>query len=163
MKVLTVEYLRGGGTLAELESRYGVTAKRHSEFPNLVMLKYNQLIAPMHEPITQECRGLILDEADDWRVVSFPYRKFFNHGEPNAAPIDWGTARVYEKLDGSLMTLYPYRGQWRVASSGTPDAGGPAHDGGINFSRLFWNTACASRHSDARQLRRVITRGLARP
>ena len=36
-------------------------------------------------------------------------------------PIDWGTARVYEKLDGSLMTLYRYGGAWQVASSGLPD------------------------------------------
>jgi hypothetical protein len=32
--------------------------------------------------------------------------------------------RVYEKLDGSLMTLYWFEGQWRVASNKLPAAGG---------------------------------------
>ena len=29
----------------------------------------------------------------------------------NSAAVDWATARVYDKLDGSLMTLYHYRGE----------------------------------------------------
>ena len=36
------------------------------------------------------------------------YVKFFNHGESNADIIDWKTARVYEKLDGSIITMYWY-------------------------------------------------------
>jgi hypothetical protein len=92
----------------------------------------------MHEPVVHECRGLILDEADAWRVVSYPFRKFFNYGEPHAAPIDWPTARVYEKLDGSLMTLYPYRGAWHVASNGLPDAGGHVYAHDFSFAELFW-------------------------
>src|SRR5688572_22229350 len=91
----------------------------------------------MHEPVVQECRGLIVDEAEAWRVVCRAYDKFFNVGEPNAAAIDWATARVYDKLDGSLMTLYGYRGKWHVASSGLPDAAGVAHDSGVTFADLF--------------------------
>src|SRR4051794_21524704 len=133
-------YLRSGGSLAELESRYAIAAKRHVRFPNLVMLKYSQINSPMAEPIVQDCRGIILDEADDWRVVSYPYRKFFNHGEPNAAAIDWPSARVFDKLDGSLMTLYRYAEKWQVASSGLPDADGPVFGHGLSFARLFWQT-----------------------
>src|SRR4051812_551578 len=91
-------YLRSGGTLETLARDYAVTARRHGRFPNLVQLKYSQINSPMHEPIVQDCRGIILDEANNWAIASFPYRKFFNHGEPNAAAIDWGTARVYDKL-----------------------------------------------------------------
>jgi tRNA splicing ligase len=53
--------------------------------------------------VVQECRGLILDESANWRIVAFPYTKFFNYGEEHAASIDWSTACVQEKLDGSLM------------------------------------------------------------
>lgn len=60
----------------------------------------------MKEPIVQECRGLILDEAEGWRVVCMPYKKFFNFGEDCCADIDWSTAKVQEKLDGSLISLY---------------------------------------------------------
>jgi hypothetical protein len=94
----------------------------------------------MAEPIVQQCRGIILDESAGWAVASYPFDKFFNYGEPNAAEIDWTSASVLEKLDGSLMTLYWYPDQWRVASSGTPDASGPAHDSGITFADLFWKT-----------------------
>jgi hypothetical protein len=94
----------------------------------------------MHEPVVRECRGLIVDEADGWRVVCRAYDKFFNASEPNAPAIDWATAVVYDKLDGSLMTLYAYRGEWQVASSGLPDAAGVAHDSGMTFADLFWRT-----------------------
>ena len=139
MTLQTVQFIRDFG-LTTLVERFGITVKPHPRFPNLVFLKYNQIDSPMHESIVQECRGLILDASDDWRVVSYPFRKFFNHGEPNAVAVDWSTARVYEKLDGSLMTLYPYRGEWHVASNGTPDAGGEVFGHGFTFAELFWKT-----------------------
>ncbi len=117
-------FLRQHG-LAALCEKFTLKAVRHAQFPNLVLLKYNQIFSPMSEPIVQECRGLIVDESRDFDVVSHPFHKFFNAGEPNAAPLDWKGARVFEKLDGSLMSLYFYEGAWQVASSGTPDASGP--------------------------------------
>jgi hypothetical protein len=140
MATNVIDFLRRHG-LEELCERYKVTARRHGKFPNLVQLKYSQIESPMGDPIVQECRGLILDESADWAVVAYPFRKFFNYGEGHAAPIDWGTATVCEKLDGSLMTLYPYNGEWEVASSGLPDAAGPvgASYGGT-FNALFWET-----------------------
>src|SRR5580765_6056887 len=135
----TQEYLRANG-LAALCAEYKISARRHREFQNLVLLKYSQIESPMSEPIVQQCRGLIVDEADAWRIVSRAYDKFFNHGEPNAANIDWATARVEEKLDGSLMMLYHFAGQWRVASSGLPDAAGMVDSSSISFADLFWQT-----------------------
>jgi hypothetical protein len=135
----TRDFLQSHG-LDELCSRFAIAARRHRAHPDLVQLKYSQIESPMAEPIVQECRGLIVDEADGWRIVCRAYDKFFNHGEPNVAAIDWTTARVYEKLDGSLMTLYAYRGAWHVASSALPDAAGPAHAAGITFAELFRRT-----------------------
>ena len=87
----------------------------------------------------QQCRGLIVDEADDWAIVSHPFDKFFNAGEAGASEIDWHSARVYEKLDGSLMSLYFYDGAWQVASSGVPDAGGPfGTRSGFTMAQGFW-------------------------
>lgn len=70
-------------------------------------------------------------------MVAFPYLKFFNYGEETAAPIDWSTAKVYDKVDGSLATLYHYKGEWHVASSGTPDASG-SMPGSPSFAEIFW-------------------------
>ena len=122
----------------EMTAKYGVAVKRHPKYPNLVLFKYSQIESPMGEKIVQECRGIILDESKNWSVVSYPYNKFFNHGEGHAAPIDWASARVFEKVDGSLMTLYWYDNQWQVASSGSPDAGGEVYGTNISFKDLFW-------------------------
>lgn len=133
-------YLRSGGTFESLLSLYAIKAKRHPLHPSLVLLKYDQIASPFAEEIVRECRGIILDESDDWRIVSRAFDKFFNHGEGHAAPIDWTTACVQEKCDGSLAVLYPYAGEWHVATSGTPDAGGEVNGYGITFRELFWRT-----------------------
>lgn len=110
-----------------------------SEDDELVSLKYNQIESPMHEPIVQECRGMVVEVASGV-ILSHPYNKFWNHGEQLAASIDWPTARVLEKLDGSLMTLYWHGGAWQVASSGHPTAGGSYNDQDCTFRDAFWET-----------------------
>jgi hypothetical protein len=45
-------------------------------------------------------------ELDTWKVMSLAFKKFFNSEEGNAHKIDWNTAKVLEKLDGSLIQVY---------------------------------------------------------
>lgn len=130
-----------------LKTKYGIDAKWSVDCPGLVLFKYDQIESPMAVRIVQECRGLILDSVNDWEVVAFPFTKFFNHGEGHAAPIDWKTARVQEKLDGSLMTLYWFDNDWHVASSGNPDAAGKINDFNITFKDLFWDTWAAENYT----------------
>jgi hypothetical protein len=137
---LVCEYLRSGGRLASLLADYSIISKRHRSIDRLVLLKYNQIASPLHVPIVRECRGIILDESDNWRVVGRGFDKFFNLGEPHADPIDWSTARVQEKKDGSLCCLYEYGGVWRVSTTGTPDAGGDVNGSGMIFADYFWST-----------------------
>lgn len=137
-ELLPQAFLLNGGSLAQLAERYAIKHQRHAKYQNLVQLKYDQINSPMGEPLVQQCRGLILDEANDWHIVARPFDKFFNYGEGHAKPIDWSTARVQEKLDGSLMILYHYDGQWHVASSGMPDARGEVNGCSFTFSDLFW-------------------------
>ncbi len=132
------DYLRTHG-LEKLAEVYSIKATKHQQYPHLVCLKYSQLDSPMGAKIVQQCRGIILDQANDWQLVSYPYDKFFNHGEGHAAPVDWSSAQVYDKLDGSLMTLYFYDGEWRVQSSGTPDGAGEVSGFGMSFAQLFWS------------------------
>ena len=132
-------YLKTEG-LDALQAAFGIKIRRHGLLENLVCFKYSQYESPMDERVVQQCRGIILDESNDWAVVSYPYDKFFNYGEANAAAIDWDSARVQDKLDGSLMTLYFYDGQWQVQSSGTPDASGEVSGYKMTFANLFWDT-----------------------
>jgi len=125
-------------TPEQVTEKYSVVTRRHETYPNLVLFKYSMIDSPLDDPLVQECRGIILDEDNDWNVVSYPYNKFFNHGEDKAAEINWDTAKVFEKVDGSLMTLYFWDGEWRVASSGSPDASGEVYGTGLIFRDLFW-------------------------
>ena len=141
-KMLHVQkFLRDGGSLETLTGKeFNLFVRRSTTSPNLVLLKYNQVESPLSNPLVQECRGLILDEADNWRVVCFPFKKFFNLGESNAAQIDWASARVQEKLDGTLCNMHFYQGTWRVSTSGSPDACGEVQGSPQTFAKLFWDT-----------------------
>ena len=145
MELNVISFLREH-SLIDLEKKYGIKAKRGKINNNLVLLKYDQLNSPTSHPIVLECRGLILDESDDWRIISFPYKRFANYGEGWAAEIDWETARTYEKLDGSLMTMYYYNG-WQVASSGVPDASGELMGTTTTFQDLFFKVWAELKYS----------------
>jgi hypothetical protein len=114
---------------------------------DLASLKYNQIESPMHDPIVQECRGMVV-HVPTGKILAHPYNKFWNYGEALAAVIDWDTARVLEKLDGSLMILYwdPSAEKWAAASSGTPRGSGTfGNNEGETFGAAFWRTFDALR------------------
>ncbi len=125
---------RGASWLEDLAAEFKVDANRDGD---LVSLKYNQIESPMFSPLVQECRGMVVDTSTG-RILCHPYNKFWNLGEHLAAPIDWSTARVQDKLDGSLMLLYEHGGFWHVASSGTPRAGGRYGKEELLFRDRFW-------------------------
>lgn len=135
-------FLRTIGSVLDLQKRYNINVKLHDSYPQLHLFKYDQRKSPFNEPIVRECRGIILDADNDWAIVCRPYDKFFNYEEPEAHDIDWSTARCYEKLDGSLMTLYHYDDKWHVSSSGVPDASGnlppTVYKSDMTFRDLFW-------------------------
>lgn len=93
-----------------------------SYYEKLVMFKYNQLTADFSIPLVREARGIILERKPPYCVVCWPFEKFFNYGEEHAARIDWSTASVQEKIDGSLMKCYFWDGEWRLATNGTINA-----------------------------------------
>lgn len=145
MALLIQDFLRSYGAdhqkaFGKLKTDYGIEPKQSVVYPELFLFKYDQIESPMGSPLVQECRGLILNSQKDWEIVAYPFNKFFNYGEGHAAEIDWSTARVQEKVDGSLMILYWYNDQWNVASSGNPDAAGEVNGFGFTFNELFWKT-----------------------
>ena len=136
-KLHAVSLLRGGLRLEDLCERHKLSSRKHPDH-NLVQLSYDQIHSDLAHPLTRECRGLILEKGS-WRVVALPFTKFFNAGEANASEFDWSTAKVYEKVDGSLMNLYYYGGSWHVASMKQPAAdGGVPFMQGTSFADAFW-------------------------
>jgi T4 RnlA family RNA ligase len=65
---------------------------------------------------TLHCRGLVLDA--DYQPIARPLPKFFNLSE-HQGTLPAGVPEIYEKLDGSLIILFYYQGQWEVASRGS--------------------------------------------
>ena len=86
-----------------------------------VMFKYNQLSSDFSNPVVREARGIIFRE-DNWKCVRRAFDKFFNYGEPNAAEIDWNTAKVQTKIDGSLVSAWFNDKKWHYSTNGTIDA-----------------------------------------
>ncbi len=114
------------------------------EYDNKILLKYDQLSSPtlMGLPEMQDCRGLILEKGT-WKVMSLAFRKFFNAEEGNAAKIDWNTANVLEKLDGTLIQVYWdwHANKWFAGTTGTAEGEGEVNNkNGTTFNDLFWDT-----------------------
>ena len=114
-KVETVQtYFRQGGTIDGFLELCGVKAKTDGE---LLILDYDMLKAKWDMPQPWVCRGLILD-AKTYDVVAFGLPKFWNAGETAAATIDWSSASVFEKLDGTMVQRFwhPYRQTWAYST-----------------------------------------------
>ena len=85
--------------------------------------KLGQTVFSTNKDLLMECRGVILDEMNDYKPVCIPFFKFFNYGEKYADNIDWNYTLVEEKVDGSLIKFWIGRdGDLRVSTNGTIDA-----------------------------------------
>ena len=102
-----------------LQSGYGLKIRRDGVYA-LFLYSYDSDFA---DPLVQEARGIIID-TESLEVVCWPFRKFGNYTESYADPIDWGTAQVQEKVDGSIMKLWysERRGRWIFSTNGVIDA-----------------------------------------
>ena len=91
---------------------------------NYYLFKYNQLESDMSLPLCQACRGIIVQKglSGQWGIVCYPFDKFFNYGEPNAAEIDWCSAFVNEKIDGSLIKFWHNYEGWHLSTNNSIDA-----------------------------------------
>jgi hypothetical protein len=113
---------------------------KSKDYPHKVLIKYNQIDSDMFLTEVQESRGIIL-EKDTWNIMSMSFMKFFNSAEGHAAKIDWDSASILEKLDGSLITLYYdwALDKWCAATTGTAEAEGEVNNKmGTTFSDLFF-------------------------
>ncbi len=121
MKVL--DYLnplaaQGGNeyALSKLTEEFGIKVKYDEKY-DLYLLNYCQITSPKTHEIVKECRSLVLEASDlcyGFWVVSRSFDRFFNHGELQSEvdnqPLQEMVA--HEKLDGSLVTVFFYKGEW---------------------------------------------------
>lgn len=86
-----------------------------------VMFSYDQLESDFNLRIVREARGIIFENGKWENPVCWAFDKFGNYGESYAPEIDWETAIVTEKIDGSLIKVW-WDGRWYVSTNGTIDA-----------------------------------------
>ena len=135
---LVVDYLRTH-SFAQLNEEYGIKASaKPGEY--MFSLNYDQIESKACQ-IVNECRGLILategkplqegqitgsDPVGETYVMARPFDRFFNHGDVNAAPVNFDDPNTifFEKLDGTLCILYfnPELDEWHVATRAVPMA-----------------------------------------
>jgi hypothetical protein len=86
-----------------------------------IIFNYDQLRSDFNNPIVQEARGIIFKKGQWENPVCWAFNKFGNYGEGWVKDIDWDTAFVSEKVDGSLMKVW-WDNEWKISTNGTIDA-----------------------------------------
>ncbi len=94
-----------------------------NEDKDYMLLKYNQIDSDFNQEICKECRGLIINKHIH-TPVALSFYKFFNIEESFAVNIDWSTAQVQEKIDGSKILIWfdDINENWRISTSGCLNA-----------------------------------------
>ena len=86
-----------------------------------VIFNYDQIRSDFNNPIVREARGIIFRKGKWEYPVCWAFNKFGNYGESYVPDIDWNTAFVSEKVDGSLIKVW-WDGDWNISTNGTIDA-----------------------------------------
>jgi RNA ligase len=108
--------------LSEQVAEGYVNVRFHNKFPSLAIYCYSKSATLDYEwnEITCKCRGLIVDTST-MDIIARPFEKFFNVGEAMGITREQFPDRfpkITDKLDGNLITLYPWQGRWLAASKG---------------------------------------------
>lgn len=106
-----------------------------------VLFKYQQFISDMSLRLCQEARGAIFRRINDKFVpISIAMYKFFNATEQysDLHELNWKTATISEKVDGSLMRLAydKFDNNWLLSSNGTIYARN-VNVANTNFEEIF--------------------------
>ncbi len=163
--LLVQEYLLNH-SFGDLAHEHGVYAS-FSKSGHKFSLNYDQIEAKETDPLAQECRGLILSLEDGsvigvssnnythqallvdrngivpgkTKILAYPMKRFFNHGQGCAAEINWSDYRlvVLEKMDGTLCIVYfdKFIDKWCVATRSVPEADLIMDNGIFTFRTLF--------------------------
>lgn len=117
--MILIDFIKNNENWREIlsGSPYNIAIKEKNGY---ALFKYNQLESDMSNPLVQTCRGIIID-LEELRVVCYPFLKFFNVQEPNAAKLE-GEIKAEEKVDGNLVKIWQHNGNINVSTNGMIDA-----------------------------------------
>lgn len=104
--------------------------------PPYYTLKYDMIDSDFNYEEVWDARGLVIrHNGEKYIPISFGLRKFFNATEKWASPIDWTTAQVQAKIDGSNIRFAfdPIAQHWLCSTMGNPDAKDAPITGNFTF------------------------------
>ena len=126
------EFIALNGVMALADAPLNIKVREYPE-AGYFMLNYDQIESPKSDPISMECRSLIVDK--DGNVISRSFDRFYNLGEcPEFyADFDISRAVVATKYDGSLIKVYwsPATNRWEISTRSQAFGEGPHAVGGI--------------------------------
>lgn len=142
MLPLVIQYLQTH-SLDNLLQEHGVNHRWDTDHTK-ICLNYDMLLYKPGDKLAEECRGLIIRPYNkfsgqsntivgDCGVIAWPMNKFYNQGETHAASIDLSTMLLYEKLDGTMISLYwdELKNNWCISTRGVPEADIPIRLGDL--------------------------------
>lgn len=105
--------------LEKYEEEGWLMSHKHKTLP-LIIWNYTQFTQyeAKWDDITLNCRGLVTDT--EGNIIAKGFKKFFNYEEKKTIiPENGNMCMVYDKLDGSYIQLFFYRGTWIINSKGS--------------------------------------------
>jgi hypothetical protein len=111
MKLAVEKFIESHESWAELLSKppFSLRVRENPDIPDEWLFSYSMIDSDFYDEVVRDCRGLILHidpKTRETRRVCYAFRKFANYGEGYADKIDWNTASVYSKIDGSLIRAF---------------------------------------------------------
>lgn len=94
-----------------LKVDFGIKSSSWDLDQNLVVLNYDQIESSKYKdhPVVKLCRSLVvrfISAEQGWKIESRSFDRFFNYGETECSSIDITDCEVYEKVDGSLVSVW---------------------------------------------------------
>ena len=128
--------------LDNLKAEFGIKHSNNPNYPYLFVLNYSQIDSPKLHDYTKECRSLVVEYStleERFRVVSRSFDRFFNLHETDKT-CDIPSCVAYEKIDGSLVSVFYYKGEWlyRTKSMIMPEL--EINDTGLLWKELIEST-----------------------
>lgn len=135
------------------------------EGKDVYVVDYDQIYSERHNPLCDVCRGVVVD-ADTEEVVCWPFNRFYNFGEGSLQEkeFEWNNSFSMSKEDGSLIKVYHWNGEWRIATRGTAFGANTVTDllgeeQGITFRQLFLKTLGATEEQFQKKMDSLFVRG----
>jgi len=88
------------------------------------------------DTLDKQCGGVVLAD-NPWRILLMPPSLISQKYALKTIANNIKTYKIYEIMDGTIVTLYWYDGQWRLSSTNGPDVGEYLWIGPLTYMEAF--------------------------